>query len=67
MGCGTSKETGSREIQLTIEENNVQLEQFEDRIIFTSMCNDIDWREAGNKEACMSNFFRRCGEHKKIS
>ena len=32
-----------REIQRTMDEKNVQLEQFEDRIILTSMYNDIDW------------------------
>ena len=34
-----------REIQMTMEVNRIQPEQFEDRIIFMSMCNDIDWRE----------------------
>ena len=41
---------------MTVEENKIQLEQFEDRTIFISMYDDIDWREAGNKETCMSNF-----------
>ena len=44
-----------REIPKTMEENRVQLEQFEDRIIFMPMHNDIDWRNAENTETCVSN------------
>ena len=44
-----------REIPKTMEENRIQLEQFEDRIIFMPMCNDIDWRNAENTESCVSN------------
>ena len=32
-----------REIQRTLAENRIQPELFKDRIIFMSMCNDIDW------------------------
>ena len=32
-----------REIQRTMAENRIQPEQFEGRIIFMSMYNDIDW------------------------
>ena len=33
-------------------------EQFPGRIIFTSMYNDIAWREEGNKENCIANAHR---------
>ena len=42
-------------MQRTMEENRVQPEKFEDRIIFMSMYNYIDWEEAGYKETCVSN------------
>ena len=38
-----------REIQRTMEDK-IQLEKFEDRIIFVPMYNDIDWGQAGNEE-----------------
>ena len=46
-----------RKIQTTMEENRIQPEKFEDRIIFMSMYNDIDWRKAENKGTCISNSF----------
>ena len=36
-----------------MEENRIQLEQFEDRSIFLSMYNDIDWGNEGNIEICL--------------
>ena len=44
-----------QEIRTTMEENRIQPELFEDRIIFMSTCNDIDWGKARNEETCMSN------------
>ena len=44
-----------REIQRTMEENKILPEKFEDRIIFMSVHNDIDWGKAGNEDFCMSN------------
>ena len=37
-----------REIQTTMADNRIQLEQFKDRIIFMSMHNDIDLTKDGN-------------------
>ena len=48
-----------------MKENNILPEKFEDRIIFMSMFHDIDWGKAGNKETCISEFFRSCGVRKK--
>ena len=33
-------------VQRTMTENRIQPEQFEDRIIFMSMYNDIDWEKS---------------------
>ena len=44
-----------REIQMTMEENRIQPQKFEDRIIFMLMNNNIDWNTEGNKEICISN------------
>ena len=38
-----------------MEKNNILPEHFEDRIIFVSMYNDVDWRKGGHEEMCMSN------------
>ena len=35
-------------------ENRIKLEEFEDRITFTSMYNDIDWTTEGNFKKCIS-------------
>ena len=43
------------EIQRTMEEDKIQPDKIEDRIIFMSMHNDIDWGNAGNEDICMSN------------
>ena len=48
-----------------MEENMIQLEQFEDRIIFMSMKNDIDWGQAIYKETYV-DFFRSCRVRKTI-
>ena len=39
-----------REIHRSMTENRIQPEQFEDRIIFISMSNDIHWTKDGNEE-----------------
>ena len=38
-----------------MEENRIQPEKFEDRIICMSMYNGIDWTKASKKETCISN------------
>ena len=38
-----------------MEERNCEPEQFEDRIIFISMYNDIEWDKKGNKPTCIAN------------
>ena len=43
------------EIQKLMTELQCEPEQFKDRIIFTSMYNDIVWRERGHAEKCESN------------
>ena len=42
-------------------------EEFEDRIIFMSMFNDIDWTQKGNYKECFSNFDKVKDFEKKIS
>ena len=42
-----------REVQQDLETKNIQPEDFMDRIIFTSMFNDIEWKK--NDENCISN------------
>ena len=44
-----------RKIQKDLQEQNIEPENFEDRIIFMSMFNDIDWTRRGNSEQCISN------------
>ena len=41
-----------QEVQNMIEKDNIKLE---DRIIFISMYNDIDWVRKGNEESCKRN------------
>ena len=43
------------EIHKFMKEMQCELEQFNDRIIFMSMYNDIAWRETGNPEKCEFN------------
>ena len=38
-----------------VQKRNIEPEKFTDRIIFMSMCNDIDWTRKGNDEICISN------------
>ena len=38
-----------------VEENRIQTEQCEDRLIFMSMYNDVDGTKNGNKEIYISN------------
>ena len=47
-----------------MEENRIQLEQFEDRIIFMSMYNDIDWGKH-EKRNLYFEVFGSCGVRKK--
>ena len=42
-----------QEMQRNLQEKNIQPENFEDRIIFTSMFNDILWKT--DDERCISN------------
>ena len=42
------------EIQRMMAENRIKLEEFEDRIIFMSMYNDIDWTTEGTFKKCIS-------------
>ena len=44
-----------KEIQKFMTELRCEPEQFKDRIIFMSMCNDIVWGEPGNTEKCENN------------
>ena len=44
-----------RKIQKDMQEQSIEPENFEDRIIFMSMFNDIDWTRRGNSEQCISN------------
>ena len=39
-------------------ESKCEPEQFKGRIIFMSMCHDIDWRKRGNREDCLGNALR---------
>ena len=43
-----------QKIQVDLQERNVELEKFEDRIIFMSMFNDIEWTKKGDDENCIS-------------
>ena len=44
-----------QEIQKDLARNNIQPEEFTDRIIFMSMFSDIDWTKRGNDENCISS------------
>ena len=39
---------------MTLADNRIQPEQFEDRIISVSIYNDNDWTKDGNKQLCVS-------------
>ena len=43
-------------IQNMMTEIKCEPEQFQGRLIFMSMYNDIVWEEKGNKELCIANF-----------
>ena len=43
------------EIQKLMERFQCEPEQFNDRVIFMSMYNDIAWGENGNTEKCVQN------------
>ena len=48
-----------QEVQELIEkELKIQPQNFEDRIIFMSMYNDIDWTRKGNQQVCEENASR---------
>ena len=53
-----------RKIQKDLQDRNIEPENFEDRIIFMSMFNDIDWTKRGNTETCISNTgqFKNCAK-----
>ena len=44
-----------QKIQEDLQDRNVELENCEDRIIFMSMFNDIEWTKRGISEQCISN------------
>ena len=44
-----------RKIQKDLQEQSIEPENFEDRIICMSMFNDTDWTRRGNSEQCVSN------------
>ena len=46
------------EIQKMMAESKCEPEQFQGRIIFMSMYNDIAWGERGNRENCIANSFK---------
>ena len=50
----------------SMEENRIQLEKFEDQIISMSMYHDIDWREAGNQETCISKSLEVAANAKRL-
>ena len=39
-----------QKIQEDVQDRSIEYEDFEDRIIFMSMFNDIDWTKRGNSE-----------------
>ena len=45
-----------QEIQEDVQDRNIEPEDFEDRIIFMSMFNNIEWIQRGNSETCISKF-----------
>ena len=45
-----------------LQDQNIELEHFEGRIICISMFNVIDWTKRGNSEKCMYFEFRRSQE-----
>ena len=44
-----------RKIQKYLQKQNIEPENFEDRIMFMPMFNDIDWTIRGNSKQCISN------------
>ena len=42
-------------IQKNLQDQNIEPGQFEDRIIFLSLFNNIEWTKKGNSEKCISN------------
>ena len=44
-----------QKIQKDLQNQNIEPVSFEERIIFMSMFNDIDWTKRGNSERCTSN------------
>ena len=50
------------EVQKMMEKDHCQPEDFKDRIIFTSMCNDIDWDQRVNEETSIC-----CGMCQEVS
>ena len=56
-----------RKIQNDLQEQNIEPEKFEDRIISMSMFNDIEWTRKGNEENCISNSEKVKTYEKRIS
>ena len=54
-----------RKFKTTMEENRIQPEQFEDRIIFMSRCNHID--KSRKQRNLYFEFLKSCGVRQKIS
>ena len=44
-----------QKIQKNLQDQKIDPEHFAGRIIFMSMCNDIDWTVKGNSEICVPN------------
>ena len=44
-----------QKIQRDLQDRHIEPEKFEDRIIFMSMFNDIEWTKRGHSETCNSN------------
>ena len=44
-----------QKIQKDLQEQKIESENFEDRFIFMSMFNDIEWTRRGNSEQCISS------------
>ena len=47
-----------KEIQDRITVSQTSSEEFEDRIIFMSIFNDIDWTKKGNYDECFFEFLK---------
>ena len=55
------------EIQKMMTEIKCEPEHFLGRIIFMSMCNDINWRKKGNREHGIANYFNVADHARKLA